>query len=272
MRGNAEASFKAFKHLRLGRTERYLLERLESDGCVHLTLFDPENQKLEELARLASMAEGQGTDAFMVGGSTVYSHERFDESIKTIKENTSLPVIIFPNNVNAISKHADAIFFMSLLNSLEWWFILGAQIHGSLLVKEYGLEAIPMGYIVFGSDTSVAVMGRVFPLPASKPLIAASYALAAQYLGMRLVYLEAGSGAASPVPPEGVSIVKSLINVPLIVGGGIRTPEQARTIVEAGADMIVTGTLAERCIDDLGRIIKAAKEVAANRQASRRSV
>jgi|YelNatPaOPRAMG01_1025707.scaffolds.fasta_scaffold56500_2 phosphoglycerol geranylgeranyltransferase len=260
------------RHLRPGRTERYLLERLEKDGCVHLTLFDPENHTLDELARLAGMAEAQGTDAFMVGGSTVYSHERFDESIKTIKKSTSLPVIIFPNNVNAISKHADAIFYMSLLNSLEWWFILGAQIHGSFLVKEYNLEAIPMGYIVFGSDTSVAVMGRVFPLPANKPLIAASYALAAQYLGMRLIYLEAGSGAASPIPPEGVSAVKSVISVPLIVGGGIRTPEQARTTIEAGADMIVTGTLAEKNIDDLGRIIRAAKEVAARRHEPRRSV
>jgi len=272
MKDEAESLHGYLRHLRPGRTERYLLERLETHGCVHLTLFDPENHTLEELARLAGAAEAQGTDAFMVGGSTVYSHERFDESIKRIKENTSLPVIIFPNNVNAISRHADAIFFMSLLNSLEWWFILGAQIHGSLLVKEYGLEAIPMGYIVFSSDTSVAIMGRVFPLPATKPLIAASYALAAQYLGMRLIYLEAGSGATEPVSPEGVSAVKSIINVPLIVGGGIRTPEQARKTVEAGADMIVTGTLAERNIEGLGSIVRAIKEAGARRRESRRSV
>ncbi len=265
MQESRREPFNSIKHIRLGRTEKYLLDRLESDGCVHMTLFDPENHTLDEAARLISNAEKQGTDAFMVGGSTVYSHERFDEFIKRIKENTSLPVIIFPNNVNAISKYADAIFFMSLLNSIEWWFILGAQIHGSFLVKEYGLEAIPMGYIVFGSDTSVAAVGRAFSLPVNKPQIAASYALAAQYLGMRFIYLEAGSGATMPIPPEGVSAVKNTINVPLIVGGGIRTPEQAKTTVEAGADMIVTGTLAERNIEELGKVIRAAKEAASRK-------
>jgi phosphoglycerol geranylgeranyltransferase len=252
--------------LKIGKTESYLLDVVAREGCCHLTLLDPENLGQEALARVVKSAEEQGTDAFMVGGSTIWSHESYDIAVRTIKENTSKPVIIFPNNVNAVSRYADAIFYMSLLNSLEWWFLLGAQIHGSFLVKEYGLEAIPMGYIVFGTGTSVAVVGRVYPIPEEKPNIAAAYALAAQYLGMRFVYLEGGSGAAEPLSPRLIRTVRSAIDVPLIVGGGIRTEEHARRAVEAGADLVVTGTLAERDVSALGKVISALKEAGAKRR------
>ncbi|MCS7094747.1 MAG: geranylgeranylglyceryl/heptaprenylglyceryl phosphate synthase [Thaumarchaeota archaeon] len=245
---------------KVGKVESYLHGVIEEKGVAHLTLLDPENVQAEVMRNLVESAESQGTDAFLVGGSTIYSREAYDEAIKTIKSSTDRPVIIFPNNVNAVSRYADAIFFMSLLNSLEWWFILGAQVHGAFLVKEYGLEAIPMGYIVFGSESSVAVVGRVYPIPIHKPNIAAAYALAAQYLGMRVVYLEAGSGVPEPLPSDLIRTVKRVVDLPVIVGGGIKSREQARDVARSGADMIVTGTLAEREVCSLGSVIEGIRE------------
>lgn len=250
---------------RIGRTEARLLEGLRERGFLHLTLLDPENAAPSEIAALARSAEEQGTSGIMIGGSTLYSSELMDECIRRIKEGVSVPVIIFPNNVNALSRYADAVFFMSLLNSLEWWFIMGAQVQGSFLVRQYGLEAIPMGYIVFGAGTAVAAVGRAYPIPPAQGRVAAGYALAAQYLGMRLVYLEAGSGAPAPLPRETVSTVKRVIDIPLMVGGGIRTPEQAEGVVEAGADIIVTGTIAERGVEVIGDIIAGAERGARRR-------
>ncbi|HDI73572.1 MAG TPA: geranylgeranylglyceryl phosphate synthase family protein, partial [Candidatus Korarchaeota archaeon] len=115
--------------------------------------------------------------------------------------------------------------YNNLLNSVDHYFIIGAQSQGAVLIKQYGLEAIPMGYMVFGGDTAVAAMGRALPLPPSRGEVAACYALAAQYLGMRFVYLEAGSGAREPIPPETIRAVRRVLEIPLIVGGGIRSPE-----------------------------------------------
>ncbi|MCS7146466.1 MAG: geranylgeranylglyceryl/heptaprenylglyceryl phosphate synthase [Nitrososphaerota archaeon] len=250
---------------RLGKTESYLVNRLRKKGFVHLTLFDPEVRDASTLAKLAERSEEMGTDGFMVGGSTVYFREMMDEAIKAIKSVSSLPVIIFPSNITSVSPHADAIFYMSLLNSLEWWFILGAQIHGSLMVKEYGLEPIPMGYVVFKGETSVAVVGRAFPLPESKPNIVASYALAAQLLGMRLIYLEAGSGAESPIPPDLIRIVRKVVDIPIVVGGGIRSGRDAANAIRAGADIIVTGTLVEHEPHKLAEVVEHAAEAAKER-------
>jgi phosphoglycerol geranylgeranyltransferase len=253
---------------RVGRTEGYLIGLLRKKGYAHLTLFDPEVRDPESLKELARLSDEIGTDGYMIGGSTVYSREMMDEAIKAVKSVSKLPVIIFPNNVTSVSPLADAIFYMSLLNSLEWWFILGAQIHGSFTVKTYGLEAIPMGYIVFRGDTSVAAVGRAFPLPQDKPAIVASYALAAQFMGMRLVYLEAGSGADSSITPSLLSAVRKAVDIPIIVGGGIRSRETAYALVQSGADIIVTGTLVEQSPEMLSDVIRGAREGAAHRRAA----
>ena len=155
-------------------------------------------------------------------------------------------MILFPGSHGGISKYADAIFFMSLLNSRNPFFITGSQALGAFTVKRYGIEPIPMAYLVIEPGETVGWVGDAKPIPRHKPKIAAAYALAGQYLGMRFVYLEAGSGAREPVPPEMISLVRKVIDVPLIVGGGIRTGEQARKAVEAGADIIVTGTAVEK--------------------------
>ncbi|MCD6235973.1 MAG: phosphoglycerol geranylgeranyltransferase, partial [Thaumarchaeota archaeon] len=159
----------------------------------------------------------------------------------------------------SITKYADAIWFMSLLNSVDHYFIIGAQSQGAVLVKRYGLEAIPLGYIIFGGDTAVAAMGRALPLPMNHGEVAACYALAAQYLGMRFVYLEAGSGAEKPLPPSTIKAVREAVEIPLIVGGGIRSVGDVDRVLGAGADIIVTGTVAEKDFESLQKIVRAVK-------------
>ncbi len=229
----------------IGRVERYLLDRIKEEGAIHITLIDPEDVTSASASSIAEQASLSGTKAIMVGGSTLASTSQLDEVVKAVKRTIELPVILFPNNVTGISRYADAIWFMSLMNSLDPYFLTGAQALGAPLVKKYGLEAIPLGYVVVGEGSAVSVIGRASPIPYDKPELAVAYALAAQYLGMRFVYLEGGSGARQPVPAEIIQAVRRSVDVPLIVGGGIRTGEQARQAVEAGADIIVTGNVIE---------------------------
>jgi phosphoglycerol geranylgeranyltransferase len=229
----------------VGRVEKYLLDRIKEDGAVHITLIDPEKETPQSASKIASEAESCQTAAIMVGGSTLASTSHLDLVLKAVKKAVKVPVILFPNNVTGISQYADAVWFMSLLNSSDPFFLVGAQVLGAPLIKKFGLEPIPLGYIVVGEGGSVGVIGRVSPIPYDKPELAAAHALAAQYFGMRFVYLEAGSGAKQSVPSGMIKMVKEVIDVPLIVGGGIRKGEQAREIVGAGADIIVTGTVVE---------------------------
>jgi phosphoglycerol geranylgeranyltransferase len=180
------------------KVERYLNDEIEAKGSIHLSLLDPEKLGPAEAAKLARAIEEAGSSAIMVGGSLNVNECAMDEIIKIIKENCGLPVIVFPSNVNTISRYADAIWFMSLLNSTNPYFIIGAQVQGAAIVKKYGLEALPMGYIVVGDGGTVGIIGQARPLPPHKAEVIALYALAAQYLGMRFVYIEGGSGAPNP--------------------------------------------------------------------------
>ncbi len=229
-----------------GKVEQYLLNKLERGERLHISLLDPLSTPLDKAGDYAFFCEKSGSDAIMVGGSTVYSQESLDNFIKNVKARVKLPVIIFPNNVQSISRQADAIWFMSLLNSVDWYYIVGAQLQGALTVKSFNLEAIPMGYVVFGSESTVAAMGRALPLSPTSHEIAVCYGLAAQYLGMRFLYLEAGSGAPRPLPASTIGAVKKAVSIPVIVGGGIQKPSDAVETCRAGADIIVTGTAIER--------------------------
>ena len=245
----------------IGRVEKYLLNKIKKDGAIHLTLIDPEKVSVKSASRIACESESSQTAAIMIGGSTSISTSQLDNVIKAIKKTVAIPVILFPNNITGISKHADAIWFMSLLNSLDPYFIVGAQVLGAPLVKKFGLEAISLGYVVVGQGATVGIIGRASPIPYDKPELAAAHALAAQYLGMRFVYLEAGSGAKQPVPNEMIRIVKNLVSVPLIVGGGIRSGEQVKEKVNAGADVIVTGNIVEEseAKDKVEELVKQVK-------------
>ncbi|MGQ9459954.1 MAG: geranylgeranylglyceryl/heptaprenylglyceryl phosphate synthase [Candidatus Bathyarchaeaceae archaeon] len=227
------------------QVEKYLLDKIKQDGAVHITLVDPEKVTPSSASHIVREAEFCQTAAIMVGGSTFVSTSHLDSVVKAIKKTVDIPVILFPNNVTGISKYADAIWFMSLLNSSDPYFLMGAQVLGAPTIKKFGLEPIPLGYIVVGEGGAVAVVGKAVPIPYDKPELAAAHALAAQYLGMRFIYLEAGSGAKQPVPTTMIMAVKNATSIPLIVGGGIKTSEQVKEIVQAGADIVVTGTVVE---------------------------
>jgi phosphoglycerol geranylgeranyltransferase len=229
----------------LGPIERYLLDKIKADGSIHMTLIDPEKVTVEGAVKVAESSKNSGTAAIMIGGSTFVSQTHLDNVVAAIKSSVKVPTILFPNNVTGISSHADAIWFMSLLNSVDPYFLIGAQILGAPLVKKYNIEPISMGYVIVGDGGTAGIVGKAISVPYNKPELAAVHALAGQYLGMRFIYLEGGSGAANPVPPEMIKAVKHLIDVPLIVGGGIRSKEQAMTAASAGADIIVTGNLTE---------------------------
>jgi len=245
----------------VGRVEKYLLEKIKEEGTVHITLVDPEKVTPPSASCIVHEAESCQTAAIMVGGSTIVSTSHLDRVVKAIKRTVKIPVILFPNNVTGISKYADAIWFMSLLNSSDPYFLIGAQVLGAPIIKKFGLEPIPLGYIVVGEGGAVSVVGRAIPIPYDKPELAAAHALAAEYFGMRFIYLEAGSGAKQPVPNEMIRMVKSVIGLPLIVGGGIKTGGQVKEIVTAGADIIVTGTVVEeyKVKDKIRELVKNMK-------------
>jgi len=226
--------------------ERYLLERIGNEGAIHMTLLDPEKVPPEKAADIAEEAEDAGTAAIMVGGSTLATTEELDGVILAIKERgVGVPVILFPNNIAGISRHADAIWFMSLLNSVDPYYLIGAQVLGAPVVRRFGLEAIPMGYIIIGYGGAAGIIGRAIPIPYEKPELAAAYAMAAECLGMRFIYLEAGSGAPRPVPEAMIKLVRKAVSVPLLVGGGLRDGESVEKAVKAGANVVVTGTAIE---------------------------
>ena len=229
----------------IGKVEKYLLDRIRQCDAIHISLIDPEKATPQSASKIAREVESCKTAAIMVGGSTLTSTSHLDNVVEAIKKTVKIPVILFPNNITGICKYADAIWFMSLLNSSDPYFITGAQILGAPTIKKFGLEVIPLGYIIVGENSAVSVVGRACPIPYTKPELAVAHALAAQYFGMRFVYLEAGSGAKSPPPSAMIKMVKEATHIPLIVGGGMRTGEQVKEAVDAGADIIVTGTLLE---------------------------
>jgi phosphoglycerol geranylgeranyltransferase len=246
----------------IGRVEERLSQTVQKHGAGHLTLIDPDSQDPAEAAIMAEAAAQGGTDAIMVGGSVGATGIRLYETVEQIKEKTDLPVILFPSSVAGLCENADAVFFMSLLNSRTPAYIVENQALGAPIVLRYGLEPIPMAYIIIEPGGTVGFVGDARLIPRKKPELAVAYALAAKYMGMRLVYLEAGSGADSPVPAPMVAAVKKAIgNTLLIVGGGIRSKEAAVELVAAGADLLVTGTAVERSRDVLSFVSLLTKSI-----------
>ena len=184
--------------------------------------------------------------------------------VKGIKQNIQIPIILFPGNVTGVVPDADAILFSSLMNSENPYFITQAQALAAPSVAKFGLEPLPTAYLVIGDGTSAWFVGSARGIPFEKPKIAAAYSLAAQFLGMRFVYLEAGSGAKSSVTPEMVKTVRHTFNGFLIVGGGIKDVETAENLVKAGADALVIGTFLEKGgsltkLEEIAKAIQSSK-------------
>lgn len=237
------------------------LREMMVKGTLHMALLDPDKQSAEEAGKIAARMAEDGTDAVLIGGSTGVTSENLGATAKAIREKSGLLSIHFPGSAEALSPEVDAILFMSMLNSTDPKWLIEAQAFAAPYIKKLGIETISMGYIIVEPGMKVGEVGKARPVKRDDVKRAVGYAMAAEMMGMELVYLEAGSGADRPVPPEMISAVKSSISIPLIVGGGIRTPEAAAAAREAGADIIITGTLLEQCNDDgkLKAVVKASK-------------
>lgn len=241
------------------RVENYLKSQLKKKNTLIFVLIDSEVSKNTDAVTLAKKVEKMGASAILVGGSSVTDQMEMAKAVKTIKKSIKIPIILFPGNITGVVPGADAILFSSLLNSENPYFTSQAQALGAPAVLKFGLEPLPTAYLIIGEGTSAWFFGSARGIPFDKPNIAAAYSLAAQFLGMRFVYLEAGSGAKSNVKPEMVKTVRKIFNGFLIVGGGIKDVKTATNLAEAGADALVIGTFLEKggSLKKLEQITKA---------------
>jgi putative glycerol-1-phosphate prenyltransferase len=226
---------------------QYLLDVKSEKGAGYIVLIDPDKKNEKSLIKQVEAANHSGVDALFVGGSLMMDSNH-NERVAQIKKHSEIPVIFFPGGVNQINNHYDAMLFMSLLSGRNPQYLIGEQVVAAPLVKDLGIEVIPTAYLLFdgGAHSTVEVISGTRPLPMNRPDIAIAHALAAEFMGKKLIYLEAGSGATEAISTDIIQSVASETNVPLIVGGGIKTPEAAHESVEAGASFIVTGTVLEK--------------------------
>ena len=228
------------------KVEKFLQSELDKKKALLFVLIDSEVSNLESSKKLAREVEKIGASAILVGGSSANDQIEMSQVVKSIKKEINIPIILFPGNVTGVVPDADGILFSSLMNSENPYFITQAQALGAPSVLKFGLEPLPTAYLVIGDGTSAWFVGSARGIPFEKPKIAAAYALAAKFLGMRFVYLEAGSGAKSSVTPEMVKTVKHVFDGFLIVGGGIKDEKTAKSLVDAGANALVIRTFLEK--------------------------
>ena len=217
-----------------------------------VVLIDPDKPTDKEIIDIVEKSKKVGVDFFFVGGSLLTT-DSLDDCIKLIKSHCDIPVLIFPGNSLQISKWCDGFLLLSLISGRNSEMLIGRHVIAAPYLKLYGNEIIPTGYMLIdgGKQTSVSYMSNTTPIPHDKDDIAMCTALAGEMLGLKIIYLDAGSGAINPVSAEMISKVKQTIEVPLIVGGGINTPEKAAAASKAGADIVVVGNALEKSIDRL---------------------
>ncbi|MFW9818003.1 MAG: geranylgeranylglyceryl/heptaprenylglyceryl phosphate synthase, partial [Candidatus Thorarchaeota archaeon] len=240
-------------------TYEYIIKKINNEGALHFTLIDPDplKQGPTKAAKMSKCAEDAGTDGILIGGSTVFDQNFVDRTIQAIKAKVKIPIIIFPGGISNISQYADAILFMSLLNSSDPYFIIGQQALASYTIKSYNLEYISMAYLIIEPGATAGWIGKANLLPRNKPKLTVAYGLAAEMMGFKLLYLEAGSGSEK-IPIKHIKKCSSIINIPKIAGGGVENKEDAKAFVEAGADIIVMGTYIENhALKDNGNSLKA---------------
>ncbi len=210
-------------------------------------LIDPDKVNDSSVEQLLQLAVDAKVDYFLVGGSLVISNY-LDECVQLIKNNCSIPVILFPGSPSQISKYADALLYLSLISGRNADLLIGQHVISAPVVKQSGLEIMPTGYMVIdgGAPTTVSYISNAAPIPADKNEIAMCTAMAGEMLGMKLIYMDAGSGAKRAITEDMISKVAKSVTVPLIVGGGIIQPEKAYLNCKAGADVIVVGNAIEK--------------------------
>ena len=210
-------------------------------------LIDPDKATDAILDELIELSLGAKVDYFLAGGSLVISN-RLDEVVQHIKANCSIPVILFPGSPNQVSKYADALLYLSLISGRNPELLIGQHVVSAPFVKQSGLEIMPTGYMVIegGAPTTVSYISNATPIPADKNEIAMCTAMAGEMLGMKLIYMDSGSGARRPITESMIESVARNIEAPLLIGGGITEPEKAYRNCKAGADVIVVGNAIEK--------------------------
>lgn len=224
-----------------------LLEKKKNGQKSFAILIDPDKITASSLSFITELAVKAKVDYLFVGGSLVIS-DHLDDCILTIKKLCSIPVLLFPGSPSQISKHADALLYLSLISGRNPELLIGQHVVSAPFVKKSGLEIISTGYMVIdgGAPTTVSYISNAAPIPADKADIALCTAMAGEMLGNKLIYMDAGSGAKKPISEEMISAVAANIDIPLIVGGGIRDAEKVYLNCKAGADVIVVGNAIEK--------------------------
>lgn len=216
-----------------------------------MLLIDPDDTPEDALPELSARAESVGVDAFFLGGSLVHSTE-LDRYVGTLKRHTPLPVIGFPGAITQVVGQLDALLFLSVISGRNPDYLIGRHVVAAPLVRKMGLETISTGYMLIesGALTTAQYMVGSLPLPRARPDVAVATALAGEMLGLRLMYLDAGSGADEPVPDAMIRGIADAVACPIVVGGGIRTPEAVAAKVAAGASFVVVGNAFEERGDE----------------------
>jgi len=222
-------------------------------------LVDPDKHNADTLRGIASYADTCGVDLFLLGGSLI--KRGMEETLQVLKAYTDIPVTLFPGSVFHLCSNADGILLLSLISGRNPEFLIGNHVVAAHAIKDSGMEVIPTGYILVdtGKPTSVQYMSGTMPIPGNKPDIVVATAIAGEQLGNKAIYLEGGSGALNPISTSIIKEVKNNINIPIIVGGGIRTPQQVLSARKAGAAMVVIGSAIEQNIHKLNELVAASR-------------
>ena len=219
---------------------------IDEKGAAYVVLIDPDQKNENSLESHVELANHSNVDALFVGGSLIMDG-KYKDRVKRIKDLSNIPVIFFPGGAGQLNSYYDAMLFMSVISGRNPHYLIGEQAIAAPMVKDIGVETIPTGYMLMdgGAASTVEFMSGTRPIPMNRSDIAVAHALAGQYLGMKLIYLEAGSGANEPVTTDVVEAVTDALDISVIIGGGIRNPKTAFEKVKAGASIIVTGTVIE---------------------------
>jgi phosphoglycerol geranylgeranyltransferase len=224
-----------------------LTDRKRQGKKSFAVLVDPDKVNDLHMEQLVRLSVEAGVDYFLVGGSLVISNY-LDDCVQFIKAQSSIPVVLFPGSPSQVSRYADALLYLSLISGRNPELLIGQHVISAPVVKQSGLEIMSTGYMVVdgGAPTTVSYISNATPIPADKNEIAMCTAMAGEMLGMKLIYMDAGSGAKRPITEGMIEKVAQVIQVPLIIGGGIIDPEKAYLNCKAGADVIVVGNAIEK--------------------------
>lgn len=224
-------------------------------------LIDPDSvSDAAGLINTCKLCNEAGVDLMLVGGSLI-TNGFFEQCVRIIKEHTNIPVILYPGSNTQIDEKADAILLLSLISGRNPEMLIGKHVLAAPMLKKSGIEIMPTGYMLIdgGGITSVSYMSNTTPIPADKSSIAACTAMAGEMLGLKLIFMDAGSGAKQPIPQKLIREVKNNISIPLFVGGGMRTPEAVKAACDAGADIVVVGNAIEKDPSIIAQLVKAVK-------------